>query len=55
MTKLESYEDLEARMEHMESLIQRHFDEDPNRAMTSAAASAKKRTRRTRTPSVKEE
>ena len=34
--KLESYEDLEARMEHMESLIQGHSDEDPDRAMTRA-------------------
>ena len=34
--KLESYEDLEARMEHMESLIQGHFDEEPDRAMTRA-------------------
>ena len=34
--KLESYEDLEARMEHngMESLVKGHFDEDPDRAMT---------------------
>ena len=31
--KLESYEDLEARMEHMESLVKGHFDEDPDRAM----------------------
>ena len=30
MAKLVSYEDLEARMEHMESLIQGHFDEEPN-------------------------
>ena len=35
-TKLESYEDLEARMEHRESLIQGHFDEEPDRAMTRA-------------------
>ena len=34
--KLESYEDLEARMEHMESLITGHFDEEPDRAMTRA-------------------
>ena len=34
--KLESYEDLEAQMEHMESLIQEHFDEEPDRAMTRA-------------------
>ena len=34
--KLESYEDLEARMEHMDSLIQGHFDEDANRAMMRA-------------------
>ena len=34
--KLESYEDLEARMEHMEPLIQGHFDEEPDRAMTRA-------------------
>ena len=27
-------EDLEARMEHMESLVKEHFDEDPDRAMT---------------------
>ena len=32
--KIESYEDLEARMEHMESLVRGHFDEDPDRAMT---------------------
>ena len=32
---IESYEDLEARMEHMESLVKGHFDEDPDRAMTS--------------------
>ena len=32
--KLESYEDLEARMEHMESLVEGHFDEDPDRAIT---------------------
>ena len=30
--KLESYEDLEARMEHMESLVKGNFDEDPDRA-----------------------
>ena len=34
--KLESYEDLEARMEHMDSLIQGNFDEEPGRAMTRA-------------------
>ena len=34
--KLESYEDLEGWMEHMESLIQGHFDEEPDRAMTRA-------------------
>ena len=34
--KLESYEDLEARMEHMESLIQGHFDDEPDRALTRA-------------------
>ena len=34
--KIESYEDLEARMEHMESLVKGHFDEDPDRAMTRA-------------------
>ena len=35
--KLESYEDLEARLEHMEPLVKVHFsDEDPNRAMTTA-------------------
>ena len=38
--KLEPYEDLEARMEHnvnvMESLIQGHFDEDPDCVMTRA-------------------
>ena len=28
--------DLEAQMEHMESLIQGHFDEKPDRAMTRA-------------------
>ena len=33
--KLESYEDLEARMEHMESLIQGHFDAEPDRAISS--------------------
>ena len=40
--KLESYEDLEARMEHMEFLtsIQGHFDEDPDRAMTRAECDA---------------
>ena len=32
--KLESYEDLEARMEHLESLFKGHFDEEPDRAMT---------------------
>ena len=32
--KLEPYEDLEARMEHMESLIRGHFDEEPDRALT---------------------
>ena len=32
--KLEPYEDLEARMEHMGSLVKGHFDEDPDRAMT---------------------
>ena len=32
--KIESYEDLDARMEHMESLVTGHFDEDPDRAMT---------------------
>ena len=32
--KLESYEDLEARMEHMESLVRGHFDEEPDRALT---------------------
>ena len=32
--KLESYEDLEGRMDHMESIIQWHLDEDPGRAMT---------------------
>ena len=30
--KIESYEDLEARMEHMESLVEGHFDEDPDHA-----------------------
>ena len=34
--KLESYEDLEARMGHMLSLVRGHFDEDPCRAMTGA-------------------
>ena len=34
--KIESYEDLEARMGHMESLVKGHFDEDPDRTMTSA-------------------
>ena len=34
--KLESYEDLEARMEHMEFLIQGHFDKEPGHAMTRA-------------------
>ena len=34
--KLESYEDLEARMEHMESRVKGHFDEDPGHAMTRA-------------------
>ena len=34
--KIESYEDLEARMEHMKSLVRGHFDEDPARAMTRA-------------------
>ena len=34
--KIESYEDLEARMEHMESLVKGHFDEDSDRAMTRA-------------------
>ena len=29
--KIESYEDPEARMEHMESLFKGHFDEDPDR------------------------
>ena len=32
--KLESYEDLEARMDHTESLVEGHFDEAPDRAMT---------------------
>ena len=34
--KIESYEDLEAQMEHIESLVRGHFDEDPDRAMTRA-------------------
>ena len=34
--KIESYEDLEARMEHMESFVRGHCDEDPDRAMTRA-------------------
>ena len=34
--KLESYEDLEARMEHTESLVKGHFDEDCDRAMTKS-------------------
>ena len=34
--KIESYEDLEARMEHTESLTRGQFDEDPDRAMASA-------------------
>ena len=34
--KIESYENLEARMEHMESLVKGHFDADPDRAMTRA-------------------
>ena len=34
--KIESYEDLEARMEHTESLVRGHFDEDPDRAMMRA-------------------
>ena len=34
--KIESYEDLEARMEHMESIVKGHFDDDPDRAMTRA-------------------
>ena len=34
--KIGSYEDLEARMEHMESLVKGHFDGDPDRAMTRA-------------------
>ena len=34
--KLESFEDLEAPMDHMESLIKGHFNEDPGRAMTRA-------------------
>ena len=33
-TKLESYEDLEARMEHMGSPVKGHFDEDSGCAMT---------------------
>ena len=33
---IESYEDLEARMEHMGSLVRGHFDEDPDRTMTRA-------------------
>ena len=32
--KLESYEDLEAQMEHMETHVKGYFDEDPNRATT---------------------
>ena len=48
--KIESHKlkDLEARMEHTESLIKGHFDEDPDRAMgrteweTIAVHSAKK-------------
>ena len=34
--KLKSYEDLEARMKHMEPLIQGHFDEKPDRGMPRA-------------------
>ena len=34
--KLESYEDLDAKMEHAESLMQGHFNEDPNCAMMRA-------------------
>ena len=34
--KIESYEDLETRMEHMDSLVRGHFDEDPDRTMTRA-------------------
>ena len=34
--KIESYEDLEARVEHMETLVRGHFDEDPDRAMARA-------------------
>ena len=34
--KIESYEDLEARVEHMEALVRGHFDEDPDRAMARA-------------------
>ena len=34
--KPEPYEDLEARVEHMESLITGHFDEKPDRAMMRA-------------------
>ena len=30
MAKPESYKDLEAWMEHMEALIQGHFDEEPD-------------------------
>ena len=43
--KIECYEDLEARLEHimMESLVRGHFDEDPDRAMTKSRVGSYRR------------